>query len=995
MTKVNGENKNVGMANTQSGTVQFTTRTLLLLFAAVLALLAGLFNLRDRVVQKPVKTDGVIWVDKAGWGVVAESVEPKSPAALAGIYPGDVLVAVNASGDYHEDPEEITEARYVQLLLDHVKDQISEAHPLSYYIVRKNDTGEATIKQGIADIDHLQISDKHLTRGIYLALIGLIYLGIGIYVLLLQGRAPYVRHFFVVCLLAFIAHFYSPTEELRTNFDKIIDLADTIALILLGPAFVHFAAIYPKRAHLFQEKRWITLLLYVPGTWLILIETWLHFEKLRNLLPHVALSLTNLKSFLERGEALTFAAAMIVSCWLMVRTFRSARSTTIRQQLKWVLWGLGIAAFSFSVFYVPSLIAKTSTTTLFQSLAIAPLILIPITLGYSIVRYRLMDVDVVMRRSAAYLVAYLAVALLFGSVTAGVYEFLRPQLPPEATDATWLIAVILMSVIAMLFTPVKNWMQERIDRMFYGEKYDYRMTLQDFGRTLSSTTELDVLLDSLVQRLKAVLSVQRLAIFVEDRRMPTGFKIARAEGIESENLLPSDVIERIRGDGHPEIIRAGELESDADEEELTRRRFFYYVPCAARSRVVAVIALGRTVDGALLSSEDLDLLYAISGYVAVAIENALLLEERDRRADELAQLKDFNENIIESINVGVMTVNLQGRITNWNGAMEELYGLPREQAIGKRIPEVFREGIVNALKQFSERNGINEPLTVYKFRTQSLDGRDLTLNISLAPLHNKVGEVEGTLIAIEDVTARIGLEQQLQQSEKLSSIGLLAAGVAHEVNTPLTGISSYAQMLLQQMPENDPRHQLLQKIHRQTTRASSIVNNLLNFSRVSDSRFNDVDLPRVMDDTIQLLDAQLRNTDIEVVRHYAKYLPPAFGNAPKLQQVFMNLILNARDAMTHGGRLEISIDCDDQVTVITFRDNGMGISPENLSKIYDPFFTTKQIGQGTGLGLAVSFGIIQDHGGHINVESQQGKGAVFYISIPLASARQQLATASD
>ena len=109
----------------------------------------------------------------------------------------------------------------------------------------------------------------------------------------------------------------------------------------------------------------------------------------------------------------------------------------------------------------------------------------------------------------------------------------------------------------------------------------------------------------------------------------------------------------------------------------------------------------------------------------------------------------------------------------------------------------------------------------------------------------------------------------------------------------------------------------------------------------------------------------------------------------------MNLILNARDAMTHGGRLEISIDCDDQVTVITFRDNGMGISPENLSKIYDPFFTTKQIGQGTGLGLAVSFGIIQDHGGHINVESQQGKGAVFYISIPLASARQQLATASD
>ncbi len=987
----------MGMANTQPGTVQFTTRTLLLLFAAVLALTAGAFNLRDRIVQKPVPTDGVMWVDKAGQGVVAEIVEPGSPADLAGVYQGDILVGINASGDYHEDPEEISEARYVQLILDQVKDHVNDAHPLSYYIVRKNQTGEVTIKEGIADLDRLQSRPTSLTRGIYLALIGLIYLGIGIYVLLLQGRAPYVRHFFVVCLLAFIAHFYSPTEEMRASFDKFIDFADTFSLILLGPAFVHFAAIYPKRTHLFQGRRWLAFLLYVPSVGLVLTETWLHVEKLRNLIPHSAISLSSLKSLLERGEALTFAVAMIVSCGLMIRTFRSARSTTIRQQLKWVLWGLGIAAVSFSAFYVPSLIANridnSSATSLFQSLAIAPLILIPITLGYSIVRYRLMDVDVVMRRSAAYLVTYIAIALLFGSVTAGIYEFLRPELPPQAT---LLIAAILMSVIAMLFTPVKNWMQERVDRMFYGEKYDYRMTLQDFGRTLSSTTDLDELLDNLVQRLKAVLSVQRLAIFVAAPGSPTGYKIARAEGVDPEHHLPADVVERVRLDGYSGIIRAGELETDGEEiDETIRRRFYYYVPCAARSRVVAVMALGRTVDGALLSSEDLDLLHAISGYVAVAIENARLLEERDRRADELAQLKDFNENIIESINVGVMTVNLQGRITNWNGALEELYGLPREQAIGKRIPEVFRPSIVNALKQYTDRSDVGEPVTVYKFRTQDLDERDLTLNISLAPLHNKIGDVEGTLIAIEDVTARIALEQQLQQTEKLSSIGLLAAGVAHEVNTPLTGISSYAQMLLQQVPESDPRHLLLQKIHRQTSRASSIVNNLLNFARVSDLRFTEIELPRVLDDTLQLLEAQLRNTNIEVVRHYAEYLPLALGNAPKLQQVFMNLILNARDAMPQGGRLEISVAADEHAAIITFRDNGVGISPENLNKIYDPFFTTKQIGQGTGLGLAVSFGIVQDHGGHIQVESQPGQGTVFFLSIPLASARQQVAAASD
>ncbi|HYE71738.1 MAG TPA: ATP-binding protein, partial [Blastocatellia bacterium] len=182
---------------------------------------------------------------------------------------------------------------------------------------------------------------------------------------------------------------------------------------------------------------------------------------------------------------------------------------------------------------------------------------------------------------------------------------------------------------------------------------------------------------------------------------------------------------------------------------------------------------------------------------------------------------------------------------------------------------------------------------------------------------------------------------------------------------------------------------------RQTSRASSIVNNLLNFSRVSDSRLAEVDLPRVIDDTIQLLDAQLRNTQIEVVRRYAENVPPAQGNAPKLQQVFMNMILNARDAMPQGGRLEISVEADDQTAVVCFRDTGTGIAPENLAKIYDPFFTTKQIGQGTGLGLAVSYGIIQDHGGHIQVESQPGAGTQFRITLPLAHVRQQLATASD
>src|SRR5262245_24615916 len=195
-----------------------------------------------------------------------------------------------------------------------------------------------------------------------------------------------------------------------------------------------------------------------------------------------------------------------------------------------------------------------------------------------------------------------------------------------------------MSVLAMLFAPVKNWVQERIDRKFFGGKYDYRATLQDFGRALASTIELEPLLDSLMRRLKDVLSVERLAIFIEDVDEPSGFRVARAEGVNPRVALPSDILSILRErSGATGVVRADEPRQADDEFEfddladrpldglvdgladpLAAAPFSYYTPCAARSRVVAVLALGRATDGALLSSEDTALLRAISGYVAVA-----------------------------------------------------------------------------------------------------------------------------------------------------------------------------------------------------------------------------------------------------------------------------------------------------------------------------------------------------------------------------------------
>jgi len=228
----------------------------------------------------------------------------------------------------------------------------------------------------------------------------------------------------------------------------------------------------------------------------------------------------------------------------------------------------------------------------------------------------------------------------------------------------------------------------------------------------------------------------------------------------------------------------------------------------------------------------------------------------------------------------------------------------------------------------------------------------------------------------------VQLEKQLLQTEKLSSLGLLAAGVAHEVNTPLAVISNYIQMLARQLPGDDSRQKIIEKIVKQTFRASEIVNNLLNFSRTSPSEFTAVNLNDVIEETLTLVAHPFRSGQVSVIKALEGQLPSVSGSSNRLQQVFLNLFLNARDAMPSGGMLEVRTSCQNGSVEVEVTDTGMGIPDENIRRIFDPFFTTKTIGRGTGLGLSVSYGIVQEHKGRIEVRSTPGKGTSFHLEFP-------------
>jgi PAS domain S-box-containing protein len=960
----------------------------------VLLISAGVLNFRQRVQQETPPWDGVEWVDTTE-GVVAKNIERDSAADRAWLLPGDRLIGISLDGGR---PEQIVSARDVQIYLE----QAGVRGQLHYLMTRPSYSPE--VGAYWADLDNLGTIHKWTPRVIYINIIGLVYLFVGFFVLFKQGgHAPFALHFATFCLAAFVFLFFTPVGSYR-DLDLAIAFLDNAALILFAPLFLHFCALYPARQQLFATRRWRSLLLYVPALFLLALSVVVFLRdeiaKAISAFQEIPVSEQLIKTFYWLGM-LHLVTALIGSAVLLVRTFMHAKSTVVRQQVKWVLWGTLLAVTPFTLLYAVVYLFGAPTDRWLTDVAILPLTIIPFAFGYSVLRYRLMDVELVVRRVFVYALTTLAIALLIGTVvyTGGLYAFGSDQgFSSGEITLRVVLAVLAMAAVVMVAAPVKNFLQEQVDRVFYGERYDLRNSLLDFGRTLSATTALDPLLDSLVSRLQQVMNVERVAIFIESKSAKSGYVVARAEGLESPVVVPADFREMIRvRSAETGIVRADDLDLDSDSLSV-RRALHYFVPCVVRGRMVAVIGLGRSVDGALLSSEDVEILRTVSGYVAVAMENSLLYKDQQERASELKLLKEFNESIIESINVGLLAVDLDGRVTRLNSALEHILDLRRDAAVGRRVEDLFSEDFADTLKQVLGKEGwrLKEIRNIYKLHTATRGNRSLVLNIALAPLQDGQGQT-GALVVLEDVTARITLEEQLQQREKLSSIGLLAAGVAHEVNTPLTGVSSYTQMLLGMLNENDPKHALLQKVRSQAERATNIVNNLLNFSRTGNAtEFGEIDVARVFDDTLQLLEPQLRRSQIELSRSYDKDAPLVYGNAGKLQQVFTNLILNARDAIPDGGRIIVSTGAaEDGSLIAEISDTGIGIAPENVAKIYDPFYTTKGVGQGTGLGLAVSYGIIQEHTGRISVDSEPGQGTTFRITLPSARVRARLQAVGD
>ncbi|MEN6311384.1 MAG: ATP-binding protein [Acidobacteriota bacterium] len=927
----------------------------ILIPAAVLAVVVlGGFNVYRKAVWRDV-TDGVTWKETAN-GLTAVKVHPTSDASLrAGIRAGDVLSTINKVPV--RTKIDVSKNLWIASASDQeVRYEINRAGQQIYPHFYPQKKGP--------DIIYF-----------YLVVIGLTTLVIGIVVFLnskMQMTLPYI--FFYLLALAFAGfNIFSPTGAM-SGLDVVFYALDKIAFVAFPPLLLHFFMIFPLRNRFLKSGTFTISLIYAPAALLLLARARLHVPLPEPWSDAAALAFHD---GLERLELIHLAVFTLVTLIILTHSAFRAPSVLVRKQLRLIVGGLGFGLLpSTALYVVPFVLGRIPPTS--ADLTILLQALVPLTFSYSISRYKFVNIEVVLKKAATLIFSFFAITSLYFIIIS------QTTLISENRLNVAVLVVIAIILGATRFTPLKKLFQTLLDRAIYRKSYEYRKTLMFISRELSRERNLQKLSQSLLEAIANGLSLKTVALLLASENEPPSFEVLSTRGedppLPARVYFDEPMFAQMRDKDYlSSYSPRGSHDLQDSLDRFAHNGFFHFLPLKVESKIIGCLMMGKKADGSFLTSEDWELVTAISGSAALALENAYLYNREIVRAMEMQRLKDYSENIIESLTVGVAVIDEGGRIIGWNRVLEDQMGRRKEAALGKGLEEVL------GLKTYS---ALFPPETQKDFRLLSetpLDvpgGGKKIFDIARTPLLDNALQPYGTIIVFEDVTEKISLQQRLLTSEKLASIGILSAGVAHEINTPLTGISSYIQMLQKKLTDTHYA-QLLEKIEAQTDRVGRIVKNLLAFARnPSDTSFHKVNIKESIEEILSLIDYKLKNMNIRLELDLAP-IPPVQAQGERLQQVFINIILNALDAMPQGGTLGIRLAEAGDQAVIRISDTGTGIKSEHLPSIFDPFFTTKGIGKGTGLGLSISYAIVKEHEGHIQVESEVGKGSTFIITLPI------------
>lgn len=793
-----------------------------------------------------------------------------------------------------------------------------------------------------------------------LCLIGVVYLAIGLYTLLRHNGGESFL-FYLWCLSSAALYLLTAVPPVDVAF-AAISLGDVVARLLLPALTVHLFLTFPSAARTSPAVRRLIPFLYLPGAALLALQ--------------LDLMLTNGRWFfgtptearvrlLERVELTHFAVLSVVALGVLFWRLRRGAGWEQHRQMQWMVYGVSAGYVPFLVLYYAPYVLGWSLPELLTSFAVLPLAAVPVTFAYAILRYKLWDIEVIVRDTISWTMTLLLGIIGFSLVNLGISRGVSEEL----ALARNLLMFVSGLGIAGLLVPTRSVISTALERLQYRDTFGKRRALSGFGRELLHERDLGRICGALLQRVEEGVALEKSNLYLAQGDGLAAFHLEA----EMPEWLPADLLgeETWTRDVH----RLSGVAMPGGELPLPTRLFVagyrYVFPLTVRGRSLGLLLTSYRQDHTPLNSEDAELIRQLLNQAALAIENAQLVGQLQLQLEEVQRLQRYMEGVFESSPAGIAVVDGERRLLSVNAAFAAIAGKGRAELVGRGVESVLP---VRPLPAPGEG-----PVDV---SWCDADGRERYLQLSLATFER--GWSQGLyVLVVHDVSERVAMENALREKDRLAALGMLAAGVAHEVNTPITGISSYAQMLLEETAPGDPHYDILKKVERQTFRAARIVNNLLEFARRRQNEPKPVDLAPLVSESLDLLGDRIGKRRIAL-----DWTPPeekiqVLGCDGELQQVFTNLILNAIDAMGEtGGRLELSLEADGAKVRAYVRDSGPGIPPEKLEMIFQPFYSTKLNRGGTGLGLSISYDIVRRHGGDLRVVSQPGEGACFLLELP-------------
>jgi PAS domain S-box-containing protein len=870
----------------------------------------------------------------AGGSVVVLSVEPDGPAQRAGLQAGDRIITADGR----------TAASIAEP--DHALARKPFPHRL--LVERSNEIREVLIGR---------VSARPDWPYLFLAFVGLLYLAIGLFTAA-RDRSEASRVFCAICLASFAIYVLTPAGP-HDGAWKAFLLTEDVFRALLPALLVHFFLVFPRLAT--NMRRPLLVLLYVPGIFYLALQEGPFFVPMSD--PAAALVWAGRIWLVYFAGA---AAAVLLRIWTLFRSRRT--DAAAEKQIRWIGLGVTVGLTPFLLLYVlPRVFGLGSP--LLANAAVIPLAVIPLAFAYAILRWRLWDVEIFVREA----LATTAAVVLGGMAFVLLNALLDRTLEGMAEAGKNVIAFGSGLALASLLVPVKKRITDVLEKFQYHDTYRARRALLDVARDFSMPRPREELVRSIVQRVEAGLHVVPCSLFLlkddEPGKRPESSVLAQhLAGVDLWRLRSSAL-----GDEVPEAAR---------RLHESGFRSFFAMRCAGN--LVGALGVGHKDGRVPLSTEDESLLVAVMAQAGLAYENARLYGALAERLEEIRELQQYQESVIRSSSSGIVVLDGEGRVHTANPAFGALVGRPEETLRGLRFEEVL-PGVTLPAESAEPGPGesADEERTV-EARFRNAQGDDRDVRISVSAFH---GAPDRHVVLVDDVTDRVRAERALAERERLASLGVLAAGVAHEVNTPIAGLSSYAQMLLADTAPGDPRYAILKKMERQTFRAAHLVNNLLEFARPrrsSSSSAVRTDLRRVVENAAESVETTLGTRKLLLELDGAAGPSWVDGDPRELEQVFVNLFTNARDASPEEGELRCTLSQEGSVARVAIADRGAGLPEGAAEKLFQPFYSTKKSG-GTGLGLAISREIVRRHGGDIGLCARPGGGTEAWVTLPLST----------